>query len=223
MVKIKELKKTDLEDILRIETKAFIPPIQADKKVIGDRLNKNHIYLGAFIEGNTDLLVGTVACRQDQFVLDFADFITRYPNFEKWANRRSNSIANALFIYSLGVVPEYRNGIVAKALIGKALEVAQLQKKDFFVGDMRIPSYNGSRYPGFEKIEQNKDVKSTMDKSLLSGNTISIKELAQDPIVGFYLRILPKLRALGITDANFLEKDVPSGGRRVIVYQDLQK
>ncbi|MDP1694317.1 MAG: hypothetical protein Q8L34_02140 [Candidatus Woesearchaeota archaeon] len=223
MVKIKELKKTDLEDILRVETKAFIPPIQADKKVIGDRLNKNHIYLGAFIEGNTDLLVGTVACRQDQFVPDFADFIVKHPNFEKWANRKSEPVANALFIYSLGVVPEYRNGLVAKALIGKALEVAQLQKKDFFVGDMRVPSYNGSCYPGFEKIKQNHYVKSVIDESLLCGKTMGIKELAQDPIVGFYLRILPRLRALGITDAKFLEKDVPSGGRRVLVYQDLRK
>ena len=220
MTKIIKLVNSDIESILNVENNSFIPSIQANKETILDRLNKGHTYLGATQEGK---LIGAIAFRFAHFSPDFSDFKIRQPTFEEWANEKSDSEGNAIFAYSLGVIPKYRSGIISKKLLKKTIEMACDCKKEFLVGDGRIPSYNGSNENGFENFHRNEALREAINKYLKNDVVIPRDILSQDPIVGLYMKLIPELKILGVTDSKFIEEDYPAGGHRVIVYVDLQK
>ena len=71
--KIIQLGRENLDEIMNIEEKAFIPSIKTIRKNIENRLKKGHMYFGAKL-GNR--LVGTLAMRYAYFKPDI-EYITQ--------------------------------------------------------------------------------------------------------------------------------------------------
>jgi len=217
---IRQLYESDMERILDIERKAFIPSIQTAEETIRRRLSKGHTYLGIDVMGE---LVGTLALRFACFVPDFTDFCRRNPAFCEYAESDNEKEPNAVFVYSLGIIPQYRNGTNAKKLIRSAFDIAKQKGVDFLVGDARIPSYNGSNNLPYEHFERNDTLRRAVDEYFRTGILPPRELIEQDPVAGFYLRIFPEGEILGITDERFWEGDEPCGGHMVIEYLELRK
>ena len=218
--KIKKLTKENLEEILDVERKAFIPSIQATEEVIRRRLNKEHVYLG--VESGKKL-IGTLALRSAHFIPDFADFCRRNPTFLEYAKNDNEQDANAVFVYSIGTIPQHRNGINARNLLQGAFDIAKQKGVVFLVGDARVPSYNGSyNNSDYERFDKNEAVHRAIDEYFKTGILPSRKLIEQDPVAGFYLKVFPKAEVLGITDENFWKGDEPCGGHMVIEYLKLK-
>ncbi len=211
---------SDLERIMQVEKTAFIPSIQTTEETIRRRLGKGHIYLGTEVKGE---LVGTLALRFAYFIPKFEDFCDRNLTFEEYAEKTTEEKANAVFIYSIGVVPEHRNAINAKKLLKGAFETANLSKMEFLVGDARVPSYNGSNQNlQYEQFEKNKELNKAIQDYFKTKVLPSRDLIKQDPIAGFYIRVFPEGEVLGITDERFWEGDYPCGGHMAIEYLHLK-
>ena len=212
--------ESDMERILSVEREAFIPSIQTTEEVIRKRLGKEHIYLG--VERNKQL-VGTLALRFAYFALDFEDFCKRNPTFADYAESDNKQDANAVFVYSIGTRPLYRNGANAKVLLQGALDIARQKGMEFLVGDARVPSYNGSNQnQRYEQFDKNEKLHQAIDDYFKTGVLPPRKLIEQDPVAGFYLRVFPQGKVLGITDKNFWEGDEPCGGHMIIEYLGLK-
>lgn len=215
-----QLGESNLREIMNVEQRAFIPPIQTTEENIKQRLRMGHVYFGALVDGK---LVGTFACRRGVFNPDFEDFMKRYPNFEEYADQPETGDKNAMIGYSLGVIPRNRNAQVSKKLLLTAIEFGLSSGLDFLVGDGRIPSFNGSsEYPEFEKYEKDPALREAVDTHFRGGSLPSREIFERDPITGFYLRALPKLKVLGVTPSSFWPGDMPCGGHMVILYQKIK-
>src|SRR3989344_7879518 len=160
--RIKKLTKENLEEILDVERKAFIPLIQATEEVVRRRLNKEHVYLG--VESGKKL-IGTLALRFTNFVPDFTIFCIKNPTFSKYAEKDNESNANAIFVYSIGIVPQYRDGVNARNLLQEAFNIAKQKGMEFLIGDARVPSYNGScQNIPYEQFGKNEKVYKAVDR-----------------------------------------------------------
>jgi len=220
MAIVRQLKGKDIAQILEVERRAFIPSIQATEEVIRERLNKEHIYLGV---GEGIELTGTLAMRFARFTPNFADFVRRNPKFFHYAEKWNEQNANAVFIYSLGVVPEHRNGRSARSLLQGAFYIAKQRGMDFLVGDARVPSYNGStQNPQHEQFERNEELHRAIDNYFKTGRLPKRELMEQDHVIGFYLTTFPQSRILGITRENFWKGDEPCGGHMVIGYVEVK-
>ncbi len=215
-----KLKLSDLERIMQVEKTAFIPSIQTTEEIIKRRLGKGHIYLGVEVKGE---LVGTLALRLAYFIPNFEDFCNRNPTFEEYAEKNNEEEANAVFVYSIGVVPKHRNAINAKKLLRGAFETAKQPKIEFLVGDARIPSYNGSNQDlQYEQFDKNRALNKAIQEYFKTKVLPSRELFKQDPVAGFYLRVFPQGEVLGITRTDFWRGDDPCGGHMIIEYLKLK-
>lgn len=220
MTKIVRLENSDIESILEVERKAFIPSIKTTEENIRNRLNKEHIYLGVNAENK---LIGTLALRFAHFVPNFSDFCRRNHSFFEYAEGDNEKDANAVFVYSIGVIPQYRNGTNAKKLLQSAFDAAKQNSMDFIVGDARVPSYNGSnKNLQYEQFEKNDDLHKSIDEYFITGILPPRELIEQDPVAGFYLKVSPESKILGITDEKFWKGDDPCGGHMIIEYLKLR-
>lgn len=218
--RLEDLNDKQMKQLVKIESQAFIPPIQTTEKVIRRRLNQRHIYLGVHV--NFDL-VGTLALRFAKFNPDFQDFTKSNPTFSEYAERENEEDPNSAFVYSIGVIPSKRNGFNASELLKSARDIAKQRNLDFLVGDARIPSYNGSyEYLDYEQFEKNWELHEAINNYLASGELPPRRLIEQDPVAGFYLKVFPKGKLLGITDDKFWPGDYPCGGHMAIEYLELK-
>ncbi len=212
---------SDLDRIMDVERRAFIPSIQTTNEIIRKRLFREHVYLGVEVEKE---LVGTLALRFAHFVPNFADFCRRNPTFSDYAENNNEQNANAVFVYSLGIIPQHRNGTNAKNLIQGAFDLYCKKKGvEFLVGDARVPSYNGSRENlQYEQFDKTEELHKAIDEYFRTGTLPSRNLIERDPVAGFYLRVFPEGKILGITDEMFWKGDKPCGGHMIIEYLKLK-
>lgn len=146
----------------------------------------------------------------------------RNPTFFEFAESPNEDNANAVFAYSLGIVPEHRNAINATRLIHEAMNTGRKRDMEFLVGDARTPSYNGSNQDlQYEHFDKNEKLHRAIDDYFKTGILPSRELIEQDPVMGFYLKIFPEGKVLGITDEKFWQGDEPCGGHMVIEYLKL--
>lgn len=217
--KVIRLGAGDLQNILYVEERAFIPSIRTHRKNIVKRLKEGHVYLGAEVDGK---IVGTLACRFARFTPDFSDFKQRYPAFKEYAELPNEPDSNTVFVYSIGVLPDYRDGINAKNLLMNAHELSRGSGMEFLVGDARVPSYDGSFNLPFEQFDKNPELRRAIDGFFRTQIIPARKLIEQDPVAGFYLRVFPEGEILGITNSDFWKGDEPCGGHMVIEYLKLK-
>ena len=212
MVKIVQLNICNLEKIIEVESGAFIPPLQASRQKIIKRLSLNHFYFGAEIDSN---LVGTLAFRYSTFsLINRADFPR---TFEEFVNHPNTERSNAILVYSLGILPEYRGKNSALKLLNEAFEFAKRSGIEYVFGDGRCPSYNGSNDFPQERIEKSQEFKESIDECIAHGFNPSVKELLKDSTLAFYIKFVG-LKPLKLIP-NFIPEDKPAGGHRVILYK----
>jgi len=200
------IRLNDLERIVEVERAAFIPPLQASPEKITKRLSLGHVYLGLETDNK---LVGTLAFK-------FSDFeIPR--TFYEFSDGPSKG--NAVFIYSLGILPEYR-GRNTLELIDSALKFSGMSGMQYSVADGRMPSYNGSLEFHQERILQDPEFKKIIDGHITRGTTPSIEETKLDPNLAFLVRFVhgKPLKLI----PNFMPEDKPSGGHRIILCKELK-
>jgi GNAT superfamily N-acetyltransferase len=211
MIKIEELSIDDLEKIMEVEERAFIPPLQASPETIAKRLKMDHTYLGLYLDNR---LIGTLAFRESVFSPD--DFQKFPETSEEFANNLNENNPNAIFVYSLGILPEYR-GKATIELVNAAINMARERGLDYVVGEGRFPSYNGSNQ---EKIKQKAELKRTIDDAIKNKSMPPEKELLKDSTLAFYHRF-GKVNFWKII-LNFTPEDKSSGGHRLIIYKKLK-
>ena len=212
MVVYRILDESDLEAIVEVEKKAFISELQEEEEIIKIRLRMNHTYVGAFED---EKLVGTLGFRYALFNPNEKE---KFPKTcEKFANKPNENGANTIFVYTLGVIPEYRRLNLVLGLIQNSFDTARSQRAEFMVAEGRIPSYNGSLH---EKIKCKRDVKSAVDEALESKMDLPVlNKLLKDPLLGFYHRYV-KVKFLWLIP-HFTPEDIASGGYRIIFFKKI--
>lgn len=209
----KILNESDLGAIIEVEKKAFVPELQASEEIIRKRLQMNHIYVGAI---KNKKVVGTLGFRYAFFNQNDKD---NFPSTcRDFANKPYESGANAMFVYTLGIIPTDRKLNLVLGLIQYSFDVARSQGAELMAAEGRIPSYNGSLK---ENIKYKAEVKLVVDDALKSKVDFpALDKLLKDPLLGFYRRYV-KVDFLWLIP-NFTPEDTASGGHRVIFYKELK-
>ena len=211
---IEQVFERDIAKIMEVEEAAFISPIRTTETNIKRRLGLNHVYFAAF-DGTRP--IGTIAFRNAHFSPhNYASFPK---TFAEYAEEQNDARANAVFVYSLGVVPAHRSGFAAKKLIQAALAEAKRRGLRYCVGDSRCPSFNGSTDWPEERFKQNKELHQLIEQHLNGGSFPKNEVLLQDPVLGFYMKVMG-FKALWIVPG-FWMGDKPCGNFMVIIYAEL--
>ncbi len=204
------LREGNLDEIVDFEQKVFISELQASRETISERLAKGHTILGLFYNGE---LIGKISFSDGVFSPD--DYKIFPKTFEEYSGQDKIKNPNAVFVYDLGVLPDYRGGAYTGMLVKAVIDIAKQKGIKFVVGEGRLATYNGSPV---EKVEAIPEVKSAIDNFLQGGNFPSDKILIKDKLL-FYYKIMAGMEFLWIIP-NF-EKDTASGDFRVIGYLDI--
>ncbi len=213
---VKKLTSTDTYQMMEVEKKAFIPPLQASKEKILYRLEKNHPYLGLY---DSEKIVGTIAFRYGRFSPQFPSGIPR--TADMYANLPNEKDPNVIFCYSLGIIPSYRQMSNALLLINSMLSTAKKNhpKLEYLLGEGRFPSYKGSMDYDQEKISHRQKCTVTIDKCLKENRPLTRGEMREDPLLAFYQKFVRMLPFELIP--HFSSGDHPSGGHRLMMYRKL--
>jgi len=213
---IQKIPDTNIAAIMEVEKAAFIPPIRTTEATIKQRLGLGHTYLAAFDFDGTKP-IGTIAFRNARFSPQDYEQFPR--TFAKYAEDPNDDRGNAVFVYSLGVIPGYRNGLAAKKLIKAALAEAKHRGLHYAVGDARCPSFNGSKEWPEERFEKNEAIHRAITAHLDGGPFPQNETLYKDPVLGFYLKTFGFKPLWIIPD--FWMGDEPCGNFMVIIYSEL--
>lgn len=206
--------KSDVNKLVELENKSWVPELQASRETILKRLELGHIMLCVpNSEGNK--FIGKICFAYSNFSpRDFNSFPKKFIHF---ANPIFTFFRNAAFIYDLDIDPEYRGGgKLASFLIKEAIRKAKKIGCKYVVGDGRCPSYNGSRR---EKIKKSLDFRKEIDTYLKEVKFPAQNDFLLDPILAFYHRITGCNFLWIIPD--FIPEDKASGGIRVILYKEI--
>ena len=182
----KMLSTAEIARICQLESKIWIPALQAPRETILKRLGMGHQILA--IEEKDDLL-GMIAWRYSAY--SGADSPDRFPRkFDAFSTEGSCEATDArsAFIYSLGVKAGSRTRGTGKYLLQRAFDrIRAFGVNEIFV-DARLPSYKGSSQSPHETIEFNPAFKEAIDRYFTGNIFPGAEELALDPIVRFYLK-----------------------------------
>lgn len=213
----------DLNEMVKVEQEAWIPPAQAPRELIEERLKLGHQTMGYEVDGK---LVGMVSwCYKRINIADLnnipnsgekLDWFKDFVDFSRGKSILEN--ANSAFIYSTGVSHKYRgHGIGTRIMEAVLAEIKRNGIKHILL-DGRCPSYNGSKEYPQEQVEQVPEFKKAIDDCNRTGELPSVEVMKLDFTLRFYyklgfkpFKLIPK----------FYKRDIPTGGNRLIVYQEV--
>lgn len=207
-----DLGPTDVDRIVELERRCFIPPLQADSATLFKRFAAGHQMVGIEVAGRLSALVGYYYTMLDPEHLD------NLPASEtEFCLVPSQPRGNALVVYNLEVSPEQRGLEYPRLLLNFALREAKQLGAVHAFGNARLPSYAGSD-PRFrqELIVPNPLLRSAIDAYLECGRFPDASVLDQDPRLGLY-RALTGCTFLKLLP-DFAPYDTASGGMRLIVH-----
>ncbi|MBZ9859363.1 GNAT family N-acetyltransferase [Mesorhizobium sp. CA12] len=188
----------------------------ATEATIRQRLSLGHIMIAAVQETTIAGAVCFVETAHDP-----RDKATFPATFSAYSSLTRSVPPNSLYVYNLGVRPEFRGTPLSRRLLAHLVDYGREAGTRWIVGDGRCPSYGGAQEDSPDKVEINADFRRTIDEWHRTGIMPSVGHLTQDPLLNFYHRIL-KCEFLHLAPA-FLPEDVSSGGYRVIFAVDLCK
>ncbi|MCX5832408.1 MAG: GNAT family N-acetyltransferase [Deltaproteobacteria bacterium] len=211
------LDESSLDDICELEQEIWIPPMQASREVIQERLHHGHKLLTIKDEKGLPGMVGW--CYSPFSRADGPDGFPK--SFRQFSNCKSCCADNArsAFIYNVGVKPNRRRQGTGSLLLQEVFE--KIRKAGIFEVfiDSRMASYNGSTQYDQEKVPRNEVFRKAVDQYFSTGRLPETAVLASDPAVSFYMRngLTP-----WIIRPDFIPDD-PSGNMRVICYANLDQ
>ncbi len=214
--KILSLGKNNIQEIIELENRSWIPGLQASEESILQRIENDHKILG-IREG--EKLVGKICFSYSFFSPDDKK---KFPaTFHEFSNQPKIKDSNAAFVYNLDVDPQYRSGKYASKLIQAMLKEVQNYGCRYIVADGRPSSYNGSSEFEQEKVKQNLEFKKAIDRYLEGGQFPTDLEFMKDPTLAFYKR-LTGCKFLWILPG-FIPEDKSAGGIRVILMKEFNE
>lgn len=212
--RIVQLAPADVDEIVELERRCFIPPLQADRQTLLDRFAVGHQMVG-IKSSQLQALIGYYFTELDP------DQLESLPANEKeFCLLPSRPGASAVVVYNLEVDPSQRGLEYARRLLDHALRHAKQLAARHSFGNARLPSYAGSD-PQFaqEFVAPSASLRAAIDAHLCGGKFPAEELLMQDPRLGLY-RALTQCRFLKLLPG-FAPTDTASGGMRLLVYRDL--
>jgi hypothetical protein len=204
----KKLSVEDLAEIAALEVVAWPEYMRASNVKIEQRLQWQHVMLGAF---KSNQLVGIAAWRYDHF-----DRAMPMPeSFDAFANRPNAISHNAAYVYNFAIVPSLRNKRLGRELalklIAEGIKILIADRCTYLIGASRCPSYAGSN----EKqsyCSQSVELQAAIDGYKLqdSGSVDASLPWQYDPVLSFYKQAL-NCTFVQILPA-FMPEDNASGG-----------
>lgn len=214
-VSVIRLTHKDIERIVALETRCFIPPLQVAAETVRRRLDYEHFMYGAEAEGE---LVGLVCFSYGCF--DPMQRGAFPPTLKELCCQPPVVHPNAVFIYNLELVPQFRGLGHYRQLLRLPMDQAKRDGLCFAVGNGRVPSYAGSIDGSpYEHVRQHPEVRDALDQFLAGGPFPDQSVLMRDPLLASYQRLLGG--DFHWILPNFAPDDTASGGIRVIGYREL--
>lgn len=213
----------ELNGIVKVEQETWITPMQASRELIEKRIKLGHQILGYEINNELAGIVSWCYKKTNTANLGNISDPDRIPGgFEDFVNFSSGKStlenANSAFIYNVGVANKYRGqGIGTEAVKAALMEIKKNGIKHVFL-DGRCPSYNGSKKFPQEQVEPNPEFKKRIDECIEKERLPSVEVMKLDPTLRFYYKL--NFRPFKLI-AKFYKADIPTGGNRLIVYQEL--
>lgn len=203
----------DIERIIELERRSFIPPLQVTAEKLRKRFALGHTMVGVEYQGDLTCMLSFAYGHfdPDHFATfpQSLDDICMLPRTEQF---------NAAYTYNLEVDPRYR-GLRHYVLLAQRAAPRMLHDGcTYVVGNLRAPSYAGSR-PNYkqERVPFRPEFRAAIDRFLTEGTFPAQGEFLNDPLLAFYYRI---------TGCRFhwimphvAPDDHATGGHRVIGYQ----
>lgn len=202
----------DIDQIVELEQRCFVPALQASAETLQQRFALEHTMLGIKAAGK---LVAMLSFYYHRF--DRHDLSSFPKNIVELGLRKSASDFDTAFFYNLEVDPDLRGRDCVARLMRCAFVQAVKDGCVQGVANCRVSSYaGGDRCAGAERIRQNPSVKAAIDRYLEKGVFPDQRDLLRDPTLALYhqmtgcqfLQILP----------DFAPGDTATGGIRVVAY-----
>lgn len=208
------LDRGDADQIIAMERRAFVPPMQIGEATLMHRFDLGHTMIGLREQRR---LVAMISFSLARFSPD--DFEAFPKNFRAFSTQPVPINPNAMFVYNLEVASKSRGRGIVYLLFREAFTLGRKLGCTYAVGDGRISAYQGSGQHQQENVDAKPELKRAIDRYLLGGQFPSQQEFLLDPTLALYHR-LTDCKFLWIIP-NFASEDVATGGIRVIVYGEL--
>lgn len=205
----------DVSRIAAMETAAW-GPLGAGEGTIRHRFSLGHIMIGAAVDG---LVAGAICFAE---TTDDPHDTANFPkSFADYSSMPRSVPALSLYVYNLGVRPEFRGTNMARGLLREMMEYGRCVGARWVVGDGRCPSYAGVQDGTPDKVLRDEEFRQTIDRWHRTGEMPSTSAIVRDPLLKFYHRLLD-CEFLHLA-SDFLPEDIASGGYRVIFATDISQ
>jgi hypothetical protein len=204
----------DVDRIMELEVKAFDPQLRASRETVLARFALGHHMLVARLTSPDEggRLVGQISFSYIRFSPeDPSDYPT---TFKAHSHQPVPPDANAVCIYSLGVLPTARQVVLVRDLIESAFGRGEAAGLLHAVADGQLPSFNGNA-----QVRARPETRRMIERFLESGSLPDDEEFLHDPALAMYRR-LTGCRFLRLFP-DFIPSDSASGGWRVLLYRPL--
>ncbi|KQU96162.1 hypothetical protein ASD99_25855 [Mesorhizobium sp. Root695] len=215
MIKVtfRQLVADDILDMAAMETAAW-GSLGANEEAIRARLSLGHTMIVAMVDNLIAGAICFVATSQDP--RDTANFPK---TFAAYSSLAASEPTRSLYVYNLGVRPEFRGSDMARRLLSELIDHGRRVGTRWLVGDGRCPSYAGAQGDFPDKVRPDPAFRHTIDDWHRTGVMPSVQAITKDPLLRFYRRVL-RCEFLHLAP-DFLPEDLSSGGFRVIFAVDL--
>lgn len=188
----------------------------AGPDTISTRLSLGH----TMIAGSVGSLIAGAICfvETNQDPHDTANFPK---TFSAYSSMAKSQPALSLYVYNLGVRPEFRGTNLVRRLLSEMLDHGRRVGARWAVGDGRCPSYAGALDDAPDKVVMDRRFRQTIDDWHRTGVMPPVQSITMDPLLRFYRRTL-NCEFLHLAP-DFLPQDASSGGYRVIFAADVTR
>ena len=205
----------DVASIAAMETASW-GPLGAGEGTIRHRLSLGHTMIAAAVE---DLVAGAICfVETTEDPHDTANFPK---SFAAYSSMPRSAPARSLYVYNLGLRPEFRGSNMARGLLREMIEYGRGVGARWVVGDGRCPSYAGVQDGMPDKVLPDKKFRQTIDDWHRTGKMPPTSAITRDPLLKFYWRLLD-CEFLHLAP-DFLPEEIPSGGYRIIFAKDISQ
>ncbi|WP_206525674.1 GNAT family N-acetyltransferase [Mesorhizobium sp. M7A.F.Ca.CA.004.05.2.1] len=215
MIVFQQLMADDVPGMAAMEAAAW-GRLGASEKTIHHRLSLGHTMILAMVENLVAGAICFVETSQDPH--DTGRFPKTFSAYSSLARSRP---ARSLYVYNLGVRPEFRGTDMARRLLSQMSDYGRQVGARWLVGDGRCPSYAGAQDELPDKVRPDPEFRRTIDDWHRTGVMPSVESITRDPLLRFYNRVL-RCEFLHLA-SDFLPEDMSSGGFRVIFAVDLAR
>jgi ribosomal protein S18 acetylase RimI-like enzyme len=214
-VKIHPLTEDQVSQMAEMETSAW-GPLGAGEDAIRHRLALGHTMIAGSVE---NLIAGAICFVETSQEPHDKE---RFPKtFGAYSSMTKSEPPRSLYVYNLGVRPEFRGTDLARRLLSEMIEHGRRAGARWLVGDGRCPSYAGAQDGTPDTVLPDPGFRETIDDWHRTGVTPAVKAITRDPLLRFYRRLL-NCKFLHLAP-DFLPEDTSSGGYRVIFAKDLDQ